>query len=260
MPTGENEVTFIFLSITIAFLLFAVAAIAFVLLYQNKKLKHEQELRTKEEDNQLKVLSAVLQGQENEQRRLAGELHDGLAVEIASVNSFVHHLKPHLIPSETSRSNFERISEMLDELYSNTRKISHGLLPANIEKRGLTSALNDFIQQLNASGGILVKFSVEADNFRISVEKELLVYRIVQELIQNARKHSTATEIVVKIDTSGKLNKIEVTDNGIGFEVDKEAKNYGIGLKSIEARVKLLNGDFILESGFNKGTKACILF
>lgn len=259
MHESGTEVSLIFFYGTVVCLLFVTAVGVFAFIYQNKMLRHQNELRVKEEEKQRQLLEAIIQGQEKEQKRVSQELHDGVGADLAAVKLHCYAARKHLNENEKSVELFLNASNMLDEVISNVRNMSHRLSPSVLEKFGLVNVLESMANRISETKEANVIFQSSVSLPSLTNSQSLMVYRIIQELVQNSLKHGKATE--VKIFVSGEKGKckFEVSDNGKGFLAEKGNENYGIGLRNIESRVQVLQAKFEIDSKPGEGTKAILI-
>lgn len=239
-------------------MLLSLVIITFLQL-RNKKRKEQllkNEIREMENEKKLSTYEALIDGQEKERNRLATELHDGLGGMLAAV-------KMNLSNTAKDVSDINAIIETsikkLDHSIHELRLIARNLMPPALRKLGLVSALQDFCDGLK-SDQLNINFqSYDIKEDTIDENTELIIYRIFQELITNAVKHSGGTEILADLVQSGDQIQITVEDNGQGFET-KDDKYNGIGLDNIRSRVDFLKGDMNIESSPRFGTSITISF
>jgi signal transduction histidine kinase len=143
----------------------------------------------------------------------------------------------------------------LDDLITQVRRISRDLMPLSLEKLGLAIACEELAGWINKSGIIKVDFWCSRGVRRLESKKELAIFRITQELLNNSIKHSGASQISLKIRFSKTGFVLAIRDNGRGFETDKLLKT-GLGLKNLESRAKILGAKYKIDSSPGKGTRA----
>ena len=258
---SSNSSVVIYLVVgTAGMLILAGGIIFFVLSYQRRVLHHKLEMQQMDFSYQKLLLEATVESQEKERRRVASELHDGVGAMLSAVK-----LNLNLLQS-TLNGNREAITEtkkMLDETIENVRHISKALLPAGLEKVGLTPTLSELCQKLDHTGQLSVHFDCTGDIQRFAVEKELMVFRIAQELVNNAIKHAQAAHIWVFLDWTNDQVKLLVEDDGKGMDLKAlEAKSgieSGIGLYNIENRASLLRSKLQFEQREPRGTSISML-
>jgi two-component system NarL family sensor kinase len=225
---------------------------------QEKELQKQKILQL-EKEKQLAATQALLKGQEEERRRLAKDLHDGLGGILSGVKYSFNNMKQHFILSEENARVFERSMGMLDESISELRRVAHNMMPETLMKLTLDEALQDFCQQVTESGAIDVSyqgFGMEgliADN-----TIKITAYRIVQELVNNIIKHAEAKKALVQVMAKDDMLKITVEDDGKGFDAGSLHLAAGIGYKNTKSRIEFLNGKLDVQSKRNEGTSVYI--
>ncbi len=205
-------------------------------------------------------MQALHRGQENERKRLAKELHDGLVQTLSAANINLNVLEESIEKlGDDERKAYRKALRFLKEAINDTRSISHDLMPYGLELSGLVPAIQNLCKKLPDS--IVVKFSCQDDIGRLDPHLELGLYRILQELINNIIKHAAADTILIKLSRDEKTITLEVEDNGSGFSGTlDEVKLNGIGLRNITTRVISLNGKVDIESNRGKGVCVQVVF
>lgn len=248
-----------YMYITIAGLVVALSAAAFFFLqFRNKKQAHKRELKSLQQQKEIQLMQATMQGEERERSRIARDLHDGVAGMLAAVKM---HFSS--IPSEAEMlmqtEGYQQGIRLLDEAAGELRKTSHNLMPEILLQHGLDEALRRYCNNLNNSKTIAIEYDSWGDIDRFSDAFELSVYRIVQELINNIVKHSKSTQAIVQLTQQNGLLCISIEDNGIGFNSDKMQSD-GIGLVSLRSRVRAMNGKIELNASEKNGVTAYLEF
>ncbi len=188
---------------------------------------------------------------ERERSRIAADLHDELGPVLSAVKMKINSFE---LVDEEDRLQIEKTSNHIDEIVKRIRDISFDLMPNSLIRKGLITALKEFVDYLNNYGKIKFIFSCE-NEFQVSEQKAINIYRIVQETAHNAIKHSSATEFCIKIKTSKKKLLVTIMDNGIGFDHEKKsADTRGFGLRSLLSRTEVIGGQMYLDSEPGKGT------
>lgn len=248
-----------YIYITFAGLVVAISAAAFFFLrFRNKKQAHRRELKSLQQQKEIQLMQATMQGEERERSRIARDLHDGVAGMLAAVKM---HFSS--IPSEAEvlmqTEGYRQGIRLLDEAAGELRKTSHNLTPEILLKHGLDEALRRYCNSLNNSKTIAIEYDSWGNIDRFSDAFELSVYRIVQELINNIVKHSKSTQAIVQLTQQNGLLCISIEDNGIGFNTDK-LQSDGIGLVSLRSRVRAMNGKIELNASEKNGVTAYLEF
>ncbi|WP_242178277.1 sensor histidine kinase [Polaribacter marinus] len=211
-------------------------------LYWNKlHLKKQKKIQ---EDFSHKLLLS----QEDERKRISKDLHDGLGQSLL------------IIKNRIAALNDKETEELICNSIEEIRRISKSLHPFQLESVGLTSALHNLLHQLDNNCDTYIFGNIENIDSILSPEKEVNIYRIIQESLSNIIKHAKAKSARVNIDLSKNHISILIIDNGIGFDFDEKYHNIkSFGLKTINERVKFLNGTLKIHSIKNEGTTLNIL-
>jgi two-component system NarL family sensor kinase len=240
---------FIFSLATVGMLILAGTIIVFVVFYQKRMIQEQVVRQQLELDYQQRMMEAALESQENERRRLSSELHDSIGAMLSTVRVGITTLARQIPDPQM----LEQSKQMLDDTIN--------LMPSTLEKFGLSQALRELCDRFQATSQIAIEYDEDKEIEGIELKDQLMVYRIVQELINNALKHANANHIHVVVNASHTL-EISVSDNGIGFDPqkDKELNEHGngLGLFNIENRARLINAKVEYSKNRPTGTKANI--
>jgi signal transduction histidine kinase len=206
-----------------------------------------------------RVLNAIINTEENERRRFANDLHDGLGPILSTVKMSLSSLGSRISDS-SGVVILNNTSHLVNEAINTIKDISNNLSPHVLSNFGLTSAISAFTTKINQTKAIEIDFKSNMENMRLENDKEVVIYRAVCELINNSIRHSGASRIEIELNKHEKIVTLQFYDNGRGFETSKlnAEDNEGMGLSNIETRVKTVEGVFILESTPGKGTSALI--
>lgn len=254
MEGGVAQFTLIFSLATVAMLVLAGFIILFVVFYQKKMIQEQLKHQQLELIHQQKMMEAMLESEENERRRLAGDLHDSVGGMLSTIRVGLTTIAKQ-IPDP---HKLEQSKQMLDDTITSVRRISLDLMPATLEKFGLIAALKEICERFQSTAFIPVNFHESGDVKSIDRKRELKAFRIVQELLNNAIKHSQASAIEVSVFGKERLT-IKVEDDGIGFDhglrdsVVQSSK--GLGLYNMDNRARLLNGNLEFDTQPKKGSK-----
>lgn len=234
--------------------------VVFVVVYQRKIQKQQLERQAEENRHQRALLNAAVEVQESERRRIAGDLHDEIGSLLSAARLYLRQLNPEGPPEDNEKVREETL-DILAKIIQNTRRITHDLLPAELEKFGLIAATEDLCERINA-GGIQVNFHTATEE-RLAPRREVAVYRVLQELLNNTLKHAEATQIDVRFEVPSKRQlRLLYADNGKGFDlssVNTRGSGGGLGLRNIESRISLASGTIDYQSAAGKGTRVEIL-
>lgn len=255
------------LLLSLAVLIIAAGVTIYFILknIRNKKiiaeqllLIKEQQIQDLEKERQLIATRSVMLGEEAERSRMARDLHDGLGGLLSSVKINLSSMKGNSIISNDNADAFENAIRLLDHSISELRRVAHNMMPETLVHYGLQTAMNEFVQRMGTKKEILIDFSFFGEDRRFASELEITLYRIGQELVNNAIKHASAGKISVQLFSEEHRLCLQVIDNGSGF--DTSSSSEGKGLVSIKNRVDSFNGRFDIWSKSGEGTEATIEF
>ncbi len=224
--------------------------------YRQKQKLQQQKIAELEKEKLLSATKSILKGQEEERSRLAKDLHDGLGGLLSGVKLQLGAMKGNLILSEEHGRIFNTALGKLDESISEMRRVAHNMMPEALMKLGLQQALQDYCEGLSAAQAFTINGEFYGLEKRMEASTEVVVYRIVQELLNNAVKHSGASVILAQVMRQENNLTITVEDNGKGF--DMQTILPGAGLKNIRSRVDYLKGQLDIQSEPGKGTSVHI--
>lgn len=257
MTVESNSINFIYLIGTLGMVLLATSIFFFFVTYQKKMLKKQLELNEIRSKQQEEILINTITAQEKERKRIAQDLHDEVGAMLSVVKLNVGRIEKKS-EEEIAKKLAAETKTYLDEVITQVRRISRSLLPPSLEKLGLFFALEELANWVNKSDQLKIICWKSGEQFRFDTKKELAVFRIVQELLNNAIKHSKATNIYINSRFSPNDNlMISVTDNGKGFELNEKMAT-GLGLKNLESRTQIMDAKFKMKSAPGKGTTAII--
>jgi two-component system NarL family sensor kinase len=231
------------------------------LLYRNynaRKKISEQEITQLQQEKKIDAAQNMIQGEETERTRLARDLHDGLGGMLSGVKFQLNSMKGNVILSEENAETFTRSITQLDNAIAEMRRVAHNMMPEALLKFGLNDTLKDYCESVSQNSGLAVTFQSFGLENRVDQTTEIVLYRSVQELLNNIVKHAKATQAQVQFSRIGNVISLTVEDNGKGFDVNNLSKK-GIGLSNIQNRVDYLNGKMDIKSD-EKGTSTHIEF
>lgn len=239
----------------IGMLLLAGFLILFVIIYQKRMLKEQLDRQELERTLQQRILQATLESQEAERRNLAGHLHDSIGGMLSAVRVGLAGMARHLDTPEKMIGP----KEMLDETIELVRGMSRELLPPTLEKFGLQAAVRDLAEKFQLTSQIQIAVLQMGSSVTLGSKREVMVFRIAQELLNNAIKHSKATYIEIIFNFQNQLI-LTVEDNGVGIDPMKfELQDgKGLGLYNVRSRVQLLGATLKLEEKERPGSKIII--
>lgn len=248
----------------------AVALIIILIIYSGysrqkqtlaEKERKLQEDRVKflERQQQVVSLQSMINGQETERTRIAKDLHDGLGGVFSTIKMYfnsLHHEQPALREQELFQKSYTLVNDASEEI----RRIAHNMMPEVLMKMGLVNALKDLCANISAGKLLQVKLEVHGMDKRLNTTTEIMLFRIMQELLNNIIKHAQATEAIIQFVRDGNRLSVQVEDNGRGFNTSEADKNKNMGMENIQSRVAYLNGKLSIDSQHNVGTTVMMDF
>ncbi len=207
---------------------------------------------------QTEVISSLITGEDNEKRRIAADLHDGLGQILTAsslhLNSLIDDIK---LLNKQKQDEFNLGLQFLDKSIKEIRNIAHNLMPKSIEYFGLIAAIGSLFNSAQKNSGFHISVSENIGSKRLNKQLEINMYRITQEILNNAVKHSRAENLSFQYQIHDNELIFMYEDDGVGFDYDKK-KTVGQGLNNIKNRVTLLSGFLSINSKTEKGTSISI--
>ena len=235
---------------TLGMLVLTIGLIMFIIFHQRKVIRYQQRLQQMEYEQQKILLNASIRLQEEERQRLAADLHDDAGPLLATARLY---LNENLVNQDkaTQLQSIFQARQILDDTIQLVRNISHSLMPPTLKNFGLESAVNDLFQKISGSGQINASSRFHEYKDRLKPEKELIVFRVIQELVNNILKHSSSSFIHLTQNTQNGSCLLRMHHDGRGIvQADFEKlnkSNIGLGLKNISSRLKVAQGNILFE-------------
>lgn len=240
---------------TIGMLVLTVGLVIFIVLYQRRVRHFRQTLQQMEIDQQKIMLNAAIKIQEEERQRLAADLHDDAGPLLATARLYLNENLLNQDRVDQLQSIYQA-RQIIDDTIQLIRNISHDLMPPTLKNFGLESAINDLFQKISGSGSVNASQRFHDYKERLKPEKELIVFRVIQELINNILKHSNASFIHLTQNVHADKFYLRMHHDGRGIiqsDFEKLNKsNIGLGLKNISSRIHLLQGAIVFEKDISQ--------
>jgi len=235
------------------FILAAVAAalilaLIFIIVYSRSRQKRRWLLQ----DERIREMNALMKGAEKERMRLAQELHDGIGGMLAAANM---HMSVACNNDFRNKEELQTVMQMIEETTEEVRKTSHNLMPAALLRENLKEALRHYCDYVHKDGALCIDLNIHGPLDELPSTYIIVIFRIVQELIQNIIRHARATHAIVSLEQTGRHISLMVEDNGAGFDVHKTPA--GFGLENLRYRIRTLGGHLKVTS--EPGTGTCVL-
>ena len=238
--------------------LLLVLSIAGFSYYKRNRLLQQKKLQEAVMKQQELATKAVIVAEENERKRIAADLHDGIGQMMSAAKMNLSVFESELtFKNEAQKSSFENVIGLIDESCKEIRSVSHQMMPNALLKSGLASAIKEFIDRID-NRVISVSLHTEGLDERIDSNKETVLYRVIQECVNNVLKHAAATRLDISLIKDSDGISITIEDNGKGFDSSAMDSFNGIGLKNMISRINYLKGNIDFDSKTGKGTLVAI--
>lgn len=254
LKTSQQELAYKSKINSVYFFLILTFVIAALLLYY----AYRQHLKTLKQKESLQVLVSMLEGQETERSRIARDLHDGLGGILSGTKITLSGITL-FNESDSSKNTLDKSLDQLDIAVIELRRIAHNLMPELLDKYGLEEALKEYAERMRSDElEITSQFvKLEAD---LPKDRQIVIYRIIQELVNNAVKHSQASQILVQLSQYNDQILITVEDDGKGFDPHLVDGKKSAGMHNVQSRLEFLNGRMHIDSSAERGTSIEIEF
>ena len=245
----SNQIVIYMAIATVCLIIVIIAFFVTLNTGRQKFLAKSLELEIEKNQLQKNIINASIEAEENEKNRIAEILHDDIGVKLSACYHFLQNLEIKVSDEE----NMHLLKNNLKEVIQNTRDLSHQTSPLKLNIFGICDAISELCSLIEKTSALKITFENENYKEVLSKEKELVLYRILQELTNNSIKHSKADLITMKLQQTDNKVLFTFSDNGVGFDVNEKTK--GLGLISLKGKTSFLNAEFTLNSSPNKGMK-----
>ena len=233
----------------------AVLLVGFIVtilfLYQRRQHRQELEITRMKEEYEREALKSQLEIQEETFKNIGQELHDNIGQILTLAKLHLNRLT--LEDTELSRERLNGAIDMITQTIQSLRDVSKNLHADTISKNGLGPALETEIRIIEKLGILQPVFRVSGPPAHLDDNKSLIIFRIVQEALQNVTKHSKATMLEMKIEYSEAMMKLTIADNGTGFNWE-ENNDKGSGLRNMTDRARIIGAQFDMQTAATSGT------
>ena len=239
---------------------FVFLLISLYFIYNHYQLKQKTRYQQQHILQQNELFNAIAAAQDQERKRIAQDIHDSLGSILSAAKLKLSALnESRTLLSDEQAENYLTTMQLLDEASSELRSISHNIMPATLSKLGLIAALKTLSNTMSSHSGMQINFSAYYFSERIEEEKEMSIYRIVLELINNSVKHAQARKVTVQLIKYPDHVNLSVEDNGRGFDYITALRDKkGIGLGNILSRVNYMKGKMNVDALPGRGTTVII--
>lgn len=251
-----TDIDILILTVTLIVLVLCITLIVFFLYFQKKKTAYILKQKEIQQRFEKEINQSKLEIQEQALKNISWEIHDNIG-QLLSVAKMQLNMVQYALPEAQKTSIAETgsiISKSLEEL----RGLSKSLNPETIKNKGLLESIQFEIERFNRLNVIDAQLKIEGESYNLSNEKEIILFRILQEFCNNTLKYAKAKNLTISFKYSPEKLGILAEDNGIGFDLEDTSKEKGIGLLNIKSRAELIGAKLRLTSEENKGTKLYI--
>ncbi len=263
---AEVEVYILLFGGMAAALFLAVSMVLSFVLYQRKVIFKNQQILQIQNAYQKDLLQATLVSEEQERERIARDLHDEVGATLATAKLYLSQIRFRLAetPNEAltkAEDLAQQANELVNQTIQHIRLISKDLSPVVLTNMGIAAAVNELVSTINTAKAIPLHYDCGEAVPRFDKIKELMLYRITQELINNSLKHAQAQNLYISLRCEdGKKLFFSYRDDGRGFNMEKTGSIKGLGLKNIESRSDTLGGKATFTSKENEGVRFEVVF
>lgn len=256
MQSAHQITVFIVITTAIIFLL-AVVVVTLLYFYQKRQLAYNKNLNSLKLDFEKNLLKTQIEIQEQTFQDISREIHDNinLSLTLAKLNLVTADLNN----NERMRTTIKSSSDILGSAITELNNLSKSINAELIREIGLMKALKIEMDKLVSMAGLQVSCEIKGEPIFLKGEKELVIFRIIQEAFNNIIKHSKATSIQVELNYSTHFLEVTIKDNGIGFYRDiSSQEDTHSGLNNMKTRAEILGGNFFLETRADRGTQILV--
>ncbi|WP_445747193.1 tetratricopeptide repeat protein [Polaribacter sp.] len=228
-------------------------------MFRKKQLEQKALLLAEQHKQRELLTKAVIEAEETERKRIAADLHDGVGQLFSAVKMNLNGLLDRIeINKEEDQFLAEKTMALVDESCKEVRVISHKMMPNFLLKSGIAADIKSFIEKIDENS---LKISFESIGFKDQLEfnEEIILYRVIQELVNNVIKHAKANELKILLEKNKEQILVKIIDNGVGFNFDKALEKGGLGLKNMLVRIEYLKGTVQFSQAKPHGTEVQII-
>lgn len=248
----QSEVIYIIVLGSLGMLLLIIGIVVFIMIYQKKMLQEQEKRRILDVEYQQKMIQSQIDSQEIERKRIAADLHDSIGSLLWAAKLNVGFLGRSIRLNGELKDSYNEVMNILDQSIDSVKRISWELTPEAFQHTGLSSSIKEMCLRLDGKG-LSLMFQEQGAAIFWKDDRALMVFRIVQELINNAVKHSKAKKIKVELDWKPSNLVIEVSDDGIGFKPSDTMRN-GLGWWNITHRSKKIGASVVVNENVHIGS------
>ncbi|MDB5203343.1 MAG: hypothetical protein JWQ27_2752 [Ferruginibacter sp.] len=226
--------------------------------YRKRQLKNKMQLQSELLHQQDLSTKAVIEAEEKERKRIAADLHDGVGQMMSAAKMNLSAFEEELqFAGEQQRNKFEKLISLVDESCKEIRSVSHQMMPNALLKASLAGAVKEFLDKIDHKR-LQVTLHTEGLDEQTDKNIETVLYRVIQECVNNVLKHADAHHLDISLVKDGNGITATIEDDGKGFDMDRQDRSSGIGLANIQSRLTYLKGELDINSEPGRGTAVVI--
>lgn len=256
----NDEAALIIMSGILLMLFMGITLLLFFYFSKKKIVQKELEKKNIELQHSKDLLESTIAVQETERKRIAQDLHDEISSKLNVVSLNCHLLLMNDIPKQKELEVLSVIVDLSSKALENSRRIAHNLFPPVFEQFGLHAAIEELCREFNTLNEVKISYENKAVFDNGQRDRQMHVFRILQELVNNSIRHGKATEIAIAFEDSGEKTCCAYIDNGKGFDMAAAEAQKGLGMKNIQSRISYLKGELAINSTINKGVNVNFSF
>lgn len=257
----NNDVFFTFIIATLILLALSIFIILFAFLFQRRQIKHRQEKAILKTQYEKEILQSQMEVQNSTLKYIGQELHDniGQLLSVAKINMGVMEESIEQRNLEEFSFNFHQANDLISEIISEVRGLTKSLDDSFVQEFGLAESIAHELQRIQKTKRFITDLTIHGEKYILGYEREIILFRIVQEILNNTLKHSGAKKISIALKYYIDKFVLVVSDNGRGFNyeraIDRDLSEAGAGLRNINRRAALIHFDCELITQKDAGTK-----
>jgi two-component system NarL family sensor kinase len=256
MPQGEHEIVIGIVVAIATFLLLAFFILILVVYYNHRKGKHFLEKQTMQSNFQHELLQTQLEIQEQTFKNISQEIHDNIGQVLSLVKLNINTMSD--AAPEALHEKINDSKHLITKAIQDLRDLSKSLNTDYVTELGLSRSIEYELEMIKKTGSYEIQFNIEGIIYRLEAQQELILFRIVQEVLHNIIKHAKASIIDVQLIFKPEIFTLKINDNGVGFDTSQlDVNNYnglGLGIRNMHNRANIINTNFKLMSTQEKGT------
>jgi len=252
----QKEIQILVLAVTIIIIVLAASLVVFLLYFQKKKVAYILKQRETQKQFEEEINKSKLEIQEQTLKNISWEIHDNIG-QLLSVAKMQLNIVQISVPEE-QQIKIQETGDIVGKSLEELRGLAKSLNPETIKNKGLIESLELEMARFNRLNVIDASLEIQGESYNLSNEKEIILFRILQEFCNNTLKYSKADKLIIQLNYNENNLEIIAEDNGIGFDINDTSKQLGIGLINIRSRGKLIGAKIDLNSEENVGTKLYI--